>query len=132
MNHPGLFIAFEGPEGAGKTTQVALLVEWLCARTDRILRTREPGATDVGSRIRDLLLMRQPALDIPPRCEALLYAADRAAHVATLIRPALARGRSSSPTGTRTVPSPTRARAARSATPSRSCAGGPPTGSDPT
>lgn len=93
MKHPGLFIAFEGPEGAGKTTQVQMLVEWLCARGDRVLRTREPGATGVGQAIRGLLLNRDPHFNIPPKCEALLYAADRAAHVATLIKPALADGK---------------------------------------
>jgi dTMP kinase len=93
VKHPGLFIAFEGPEGAGKTTQVQLLVEWLAARGDRVVRTREPGATGIGQAIRELLLNKDPHHDIPPKCEALLYAADRAAHVANVIRPALAAGK---------------------------------------
>lgn len=89
---PGLFVAFEGPEGAGKTTQVMQLVAWLAARGNRVLRTREPGATGIGTAIRTLLLNKDPHHTIPPKCEALLYAADRAAHVTTVIRPALAAG----------------------------------------
>ncbi|WP_203820483.1 dTMP kinase [Paractinoplanes ferrugineus] len=85
----GVFVVFEGGEGAGKSTQVSRLAAALEAGHDVVV-TREPGATDVGARIRQLVLDKG---DAPaPRAEALLYAADRAHHVATLVRPALARG----------------------------------------
>ncbi|MGN9774670.1 dTMP kinase [Micromonospora sp. H33] len=88
----GLFVVFEGGEGAGKSTQLALLADRLRDRGRDVVVTREPGATPVGERIRSLLL-GQPGSDVPsPRAEALLYAADRAHHVATVVRPALARG----------------------------------------
>jgi dTMP kinase len=88
----GLFVVFEGGEGAGKSTQVRLLADALRAQGREVLVTREPGATEVGERIRNLLLHEEPASGMTPRAEALLYAADRAHHVAALIRPALARG----------------------------------------
>ncbi|NJC69213.1 dTMP kinase [Planosporangium thailandense] len=89
----GLFVVFEGGEGAGKSTQVRLLADALRAQGHHVLVTREPGATEVGERIRNLLLHEQPASTaLTPRAEALLYAADRAHHVAAVIRPALARG----------------------------------------
>jgi dTMP kinase len=84
------FIAFEGGEGAGKSSQIALLVEALTAAGHRVRPTHEPGATPLGRQIRALLLDSDRA--ISPRSEALLFAADRAHHVATVIRPALARG----------------------------------------
>lgn len=86
----GLFISFEGGDGAGKSTQVRLLADWLRERRRReVVTTREPGGTDLGRTLRTELLHGQ---DIDARTEALLFAADRAHHVASLIRPALARG----------------------------------------
>lgn len=87
---PGLFVTLEGGDGAGKTTQAALLEEWLTERGRRVVRTREPGGTEVGVLIRDIVLHHRG--DVSPRAEALLYAADRAHHVATVVRPAIARG----------------------------------------
>jgi dTMP kinase len=84
----GLFVVFEGGEGAGKTTQLAAFVKWLEARGEEVVQTREPGGTRIGQRIRELLLDRGAA-EMDPRTEALLYAADRAQHVAEVIRPAL-------------------------------------------
>jgi len=86
----GLWITFEGGDGSGKTTQAALLEEWLQARGRTVVRTREPGGTEVGVLIRDIVLHHRG--DIAPRAEALLYAADRAHHVASHVRPALERG----------------------------------------
>lgn len=85
----GLFVVVEGGDGAGKSTQVARLAEWLRQRGRGVVVTREPGGTDLGADIRRLLLHGGP---VSARAEALLFAADRAHHVATLIRPALARG----------------------------------------
>jgi len=87
----GLFIVFEGGEGAGKSTQVERLARLLGARGHHVVVTREPGATEIGERIRTMLLEGAPG-SLTPRAEALLYAADRAHHVAALVRPALARG----------------------------------------
>ena len=88
--HPGLFITFEGGDGAGKTTQARLLEEWLTGAGRTVLRTREPGGTEVGMLIRDIVLHHRG--EVAPRAEALLYAADRAHHVETVVRPALERG----------------------------------------
>ncbi|WP_353809057.1 dTMP kinase [Agromyces sp. SYSU T00194] len=87
---PGLFVTLEGGDGSGKSTQAELLADWLRASGREVVRTREPGGTDVGLEIRELVLHHRG--DIAPRAEALLYAADRAHHVATLVRPALERG----------------------------------------
>ena len=84
-----MFIAFEGGEGSGKSTQIELLAAALRDAGVDVVVTHEPGATSVGSRIRDLLLHDDEAL--APRAEALLFAADRAHHVDTVIRPALDR-----------------------------------------
>jgi dTMP kinase len=85
-----LFITFEGGDGVGKSTQVRLLAAWLQERGETVVSTREPGGTDVGLAVRELVLHHRG--DIAPRAEALLYAADRAHHIATLVRPALERG----------------------------------------
>ena len=87
---PGLFLTFEGGDGSGKSTQSALLESWLVEQGRTVVSTREPGGTEVGDEIREIVLHRRG--HIVPRAEALLYAADRAHHVATLVRPALERG----------------------------------------
>lgn len=89
-NQRGLFISIEGIDGVGKSTQIAHLVEYLASRGRETVQTFEPGGTELGQEIRHLLLHRKG--DVAPRAEALLYAADRAHHVATKIRPALERG----------------------------------------
>lgn len=86
----GVWITLEGGDGSGKTTQTNLLAEWLTGKGRTIVRTREPGGSEVGQLIRDIVLHHRG--DIAPRAEALLYAADRAHHVSTVVRPALARG----------------------------------------
>lgn len=87
---PGLFISFEGIDGVGKSTQADLLEEFLKAGGRQTLRTLEPGGTELGQEIRHLLLHRKG--EVAPRAEALLYAADRAHHVATKVKPALDAG----------------------------------------
>lgn len=87
----GCFIAFEGGEGAGKSTQEALLAQALTERGHTVVRTREPGGTPAGEAIRHVLL--SPEFEgLDPRAEALLFAAARGEHVARVIRPALERG----------------------------------------
>lgn len=108
----GIFITFEGGDGAGKSTQAELLGSWLEGRGHEVVRTREPGGTRLGVEIRSLLLhgsrggAKDPGAndlgaddpggdgfgEVDPRAEALLYAADRAQHVAKVVRPALERG----------------------------------------
>lgn len=90
-NGTGLFIAFEGGDGAGKSTQSRLLAEALRQRGMVVTQTREPGGTEIGEKLRSLVLDHGHG-EIDPRTEALMYAAARAAHVEQLIRPALARG----------------------------------------
>jgi dTMP kinase len=87
----GIFIAFEGGEGTGKSTQSKLLAEWLVQEGETVLLSREPGGTELGKDLRKILLGHETG-DISPRAEALLYAADRAHHVYSVIRPALDRG----------------------------------------
>ena len=96
MSHPstttprlGLFVAFEGGDGAGKSTQVRLLAQALTNAGREVVVTRQPGGTPLGSAIRDLVLHGG---HVSPRAEALLYAADKAHHVDELIRPTLERG----------------------------------------
>lgn len=87
---PGLFISFEGGDGCGKSTQVALLQKALSNRGVRVRATREPGGTPLGVQLRAHI--QHGPEDIDPRTEALLYAADRAYHAANVLRPALAAG----------------------------------------
>ncbi|MER5498943.1 dTMP kinase [Streptomyces sp. NPDC002561] len=87
----GFFIALEGGDGAGKSTQVEALAEWIRAKGHEVVVTREPGATPVGKRLRSILLDVSSA-GLSNRAEALLYAADRAEHIDSLVRPALERG----------------------------------------
>lgn len=88
--YPGLFITLEGGDGSGKSTQAAELESWLLEQGRVVVRTREPGGTDFGVEVREIVLHHRG--DITPRAEALLYAADRAHHIATKVRPALERG----------------------------------------
>jgi len=88
--HTGLFLAVEGGDGAGKSTQVQLLAAALTAAGRDVLVTRQPGGTDLGVEIRTLVLHGD---HISPRAEALLYTADKAHHVDTVVAPALAEGR---------------------------------------
>ncbi len=87
----GLFIVFEGGDGAGKTTQAEILTEWLHSIEETVCRTFEPGDSPIGAGLRKLVL--DPTYgDVAPRAEALLYAADKAQHVFEVVRPALERG----------------------------------------
>lgn len=88
----GFFVVFEGGEGAGKSTQIDAFIRWLEARGEQVVGTREPGGTVIGARIRSLLL-DDKTLTMNERTEALLYAADRAQHVAEVIKPALDAGK---------------------------------------
>ncbi|RBP97740.1 dTMP kinase [Bifidobacterium aemilianum] len=93
----GLFISFEGVDGVGKTTQVERLRVFLESRGRQVVVTREPGGTQLGVALRGLLLEagtdeEGQEVDISPRAEALLFAADRAQHVAQVIRPAMDAG----------------------------------------
>jgi len=85
-----MFITFEGIDGVGKSTQIDAVERWLEQKGKKFIRSFEPGGTELGQEIRHLLLHRKG--DVAPRSEALLYAADRAHHVQTKIKPALAKG----------------------------------------
>ena len=86
----GMFITFEGGDGSGKSTQIQSVRDWFESCGREVIVTREPGGTELGTEIRRLV--QNGPEDVDARTEALLYAADRAYHVATVIRPALERG----------------------------------------
>ncbi|KAB1657581.1 dTMP kinase [Pseudoclavibacter sp. CFCC 11306] len=86
----GLFVTIEGIDGAGKSTQLTLLRDWLTAAGHEVVSTFEPGATPLGGSLRELLLHTEGP--VSERAEALLYAADRAQHVDQVVRPGLERG----------------------------------------
>ncbi|MBO8138225.1 MAG: dTMP kinase [Desulfotomaculum sp.] len=87
----GKFIVFEGIDGSGKTTQLNLLKEYLRQKGYKVISTREPGGTPVSEEVRNILLSPEHE-NLHYRTEALLYAAARAQHVETLIKPALEQG----------------------------------------
>ncbi|MEU3712698.1 dTMP kinase [Streptomyces catenulae] len=87
----GFFIALEGGDGAGKSTQVEALAEWIRGKGHEVVVTREPGATAIGKRLRSIILDVSTS-GLSDRAEALMFAADRAEHVNSVIRPALERG----------------------------------------
>ncbi|MEJ8649634.1 dTMP kinase [Streptomyces sp. MS1.AVA.3] len=87
----GFFIALEGGDGAGKSTQVEALAEWIRGKGHEVVVTREPGATSIGKRLRSIILDVSTS-GLSDRAEALMFAADRAEHVDSVIRPALERG----------------------------------------
>ena len=90
MTARGVFITFEGGDGSGKSTQIQSVRDWFESRGREVIVTREPGGTELGTEIRRLV--QNGPEDVDARTEALLYAADRAYHVATVIAPALERG----------------------------------------
>lgn len=90
MTVAGLFITLEGGDGSGKSTQMGALTAWLQQQGRTVVQTREPGGTALGVEVREIVLHSRG--EVTPRAEALLYAADRAHHVATVVRPALERG----------------------------------------
>lgn len=90
MTARGVFITFEGGDGSGKSTQIQSVRDWFASRGREVVVTREPGGTELGTEIRRLV--QNGPEDVDARTEALLYAADRAYHVATVIAPALERG----------------------------------------
>lgn len=91
-NAPGWFLAFEGGDGSGKSTQVKAVAAWLRGRGYDVVTTREPGATALGAELREVLLHARIGEPIGMRAEALLFAADRADHIEKVVRPALERG----------------------------------------
>jgi dTMP kinase len=86
-----LFVVFEGGDGSGKTTQVGLLCDWLTEQSRPFLQTFEPGDSVAGQQIRQIVLSPSTG-ELAPKAEALLYAADKAHHLAAVVRPAMERG----------------------------------------
>ena len=90
-NHRGFFVVFEGGDGAGKSTQVQKLTQKLEPLNETVVLTREPGGTELGKKIREILL-DQDEFEVTPRMEALLFAADRSINMSQNIKPALEKG----------------------------------------
>lgn len=90
--HKGILITFEGPDGSGKTTQIAMLKEYLSSKGFEVVFTREPGGTEIGEKVRDIILDNSHS-EMSSMCEALLYASSRAQLVHEVIKPAIAEGK---------------------------------------
>ena len=90
MSNTGRFITFEGADGCGKTTQLNLLAEYL-SKDFEVITTREPGAKGLGTQLREILLNYNG--EVAPQCESFLFLADRAQHIATLVKPAIENGK---------------------------------------
>jgi dTMP kinase len=90
MSNTGRFITFEGADGCGKTTQLNLLAEYL-SKDFEVISTREPGAKGLGTQLREILLNYDG--EVAPQCESFLFLADRAQHIATLVKPAIENGK---------------------------------------
>ena len=90
MSNTGRFITFEGADGCGKTTQLNLLAEYL-SKDFEVITTREPGAKGLGTQLREILLNYDG--EVAPQCESFLFLADRAQHIATLVKPAMENGK---------------------------------------
>lgn len=91
MKNKGLFITFEGIDGCGKTTQLNLLAEYLKQKGLEVVITREPGATGLGKKLREILLNYDG--EVSPNCESFLFLADRAQHIDTLVKPSIEAGK---------------------------------------
>lgn len=91
MTTRGRFITFEGADGCGKTTQLELLAEYLKETGREVLITREPGAKGLGIKLREILLNYDG--EVAPQCESFLFLADRAQHIATIVKPAIEAGK---------------------------------------
>lgn len=91
MGEKGLFITFEGADGCGKTTQLNLLAEYLIAQGKDVVITREPGSKGLGVKLREILLNYDG--EVAPECESFLFLADRAQHIATIVKPAIEAGK---------------------------------------
>ena len=91
MDKKGLFITFEGADGCGKTTQLNLLADYLTAQGKEVVVTREPGSKGLGVKLREILLNYDG--EVAPECESFLFLADRAQHIATIVKPAIEAGK---------------------------------------
>ena len=91
MSNKGLFITFEGADGCGKTTQLNMLAQYLTEQGKEVVITREPGSKGLGVKLREILLNYDG--EVAPECESFLFLADRAQHIATIVKPAIEAGK---------------------------------------